>query len=143
MKKWLLLVAMLLCLSVGGCVEGETDGQVRLDSEVAEQIEDVGEGAVSILTALSSLLPWLIPFATGGGGLLAMYKRLKPKLTRAEVDKTNLAWGGEVLAEVLESVKVDYPDIWKNIGPGLRDVIKTSALLENTIRDFRHLAPKE
>ncbi len=143
MKKWLLLVAMLLCLSVGGCVEGETDGHVRLDPNTAEQFEDVAEGAVGIVTALSLLFPYLVPFAAGGAGILGTWKRLKPKLTAVQVENDNLAWGGELLAEALEGIKEDYPETWAKVGPGIHRAIKSSLSLENAIREFRHLAPKE
>ncbi len=143
MKKWLLLVMIVLCLSVGGCVEGDTDGQVRLDPNVADQIEGVAEGAVGILTALSPIFPYLIPFAVGGAGVLGTYKRLKPQLTKAEDDKTNLAWGGELLATMLDDIKENHPTVWVKIGPMIHNATKSSLALENAIREFRHLAPKE
>ena len=141
MKKLLLLV-MLLCLSVGGCVEGDTDGKVHLDPVVAEQVEDVGEGAVGILTALSPLFPWLIPFATGGGGLLAMWKRLKPKLTTAENKNTSLVLGGEILSIALQDVKDNHPAVWEKVGPLIKTTLRKSVEIENAVREFRSLMPK-
>ncbi len=143
MRKLLLLAVMSVCLLIGGCVDGETDGQVHLDPNTAEQIENVAEGAVSVLTALSPMFPYLLPFAAGGGGLLAMYRRLKPKLTAVQRDKNNLVWGGELLAEAIDGIKDEFPETWAKVGPGIHRALKSSLALENAIREFRHLAPKE
>lgn len=136
---WCILIIPLFWF---GCVESATDGQVHLDPVVAEQVEDVGEGAVGILTALSPLFPWLIPFATGGGGLLAMYKRLKPKLTTAENKNTSLVLGGEILSIALQDVKDNHPAVWEKVGPLIKTTLRKSVEIENAVREFRSLMPK-
>ena len=147
--KWLLLVAVLL-LSVGGCVEGiftdpVTGEQTKyhyIDPNVAEQYENAAEGLVTTGAALLPLLPWLAPFVAAGGGVLGTWKKLKPKLTAAGKEKDNFVRGGEVLATVLNDVKVNHPEVWTDVGPRISAVVKESAAIENAIREFRHLAPR-
>jgi len=147
--KRILFVAILI-LFAGGCVEGiftdpETGEQTKyryIDPNVAGKVEDAAEGVVGTMSALLPLLPWLAPFVAGGGGLLGMYKKMKPKLTASEAEKDNFVRGGEVLAMVLNEIKANHPDIWKDIGPRIRGAVKDSASLENAIRGFRHLAPR-
>ncbi len=137
----LLLPVVLLCLMLGGCVEGES-GQVHIDPAKVEQYESVAKGGISIMTLLSPLFPWLIPFATGGGGLLAMWKRLKPKLTQVESRNTALVLGGEALSMALQDVKDNHPAVWEKVGPLIKSTLKKSVEVENAVREFRSLLPK-
>ena len=140
MKKLLLVLVLLFAC---GCAVDEDSGNVYIDPAVAERYENVAEGAVDVVALLALSIPWLAPFATGGAGLFAMWKRLKPKLTNAERRSDNLVWGGELLAEALDGIKEDYPETWAKIGPGIHRALKSSLPMENAIREFRHLAPKE
>lgn len=145
--KWLLLVVVLL---LGGCVEGlftdpNTGEQTKyhyVDPNVAGQVENAVEGAAGTATALLPLLPWLAPFVTAGGGVLVAWKKLKPKLTASEKEKDNFVRGGEVLAMVLNEIKANHPDAWKDVGSRIRAIAKESVAIENAIREFRRLAPR-
>lgn len=145
--RWLLLVAVLL---IGGCVEGlftdpDTGEQTKyhyLDPNTAEQYENVAEGVVTTGVALLPLLPWLAPFVTGGGGLLAMWKKLKPQLTAANKEKDNSVRGGIVLAQVLEDIKVNHPDTWASISPAIHDSMVASSDVERAVMEFRRSVGK-
>ena len=147
MKK--VLIGLMLVFMVTGFVSCEWREDVetgkkhiRIDPNEAGKYEDAAEGSIGIMTALSPLFPFLIPVITGVGGALGIWRRLKPKLTASEEEKNNFVRGGEVLAMVLEELKTEHPDIWKDVGPKIEVLIKNSTLIENAIRGFRHLAPK-
>lgn len=142
MKKLLLVLVLALCVCVG-CVMDEVTGNVHVDPNVAATYESIATGAVSVTSALQSLFPWLAPIVTGLIGLLTMWRRLKPQLTDANRKNDDLVWGGEILATVLDEIKESQPEVWAKVGPGIHNAIKSSASVENAIREFRHLAPKE
>lgn len=149
MKKWLLAFMLSLCLL--GCVEGistdpNTGEQTEyhyVDPNVADSIEGTAEGVVGGMAALLPLLPWLAPFVTAGGGILATFKKMKPKLTAAEKEKSDFARGGAVLAAVLQEVKVKQPDMWDKIGPVIHNHLKYSKDIDAAIKEFRRLAPSD
>jgi len=149
MKK-LLFVVVLMFVAFSGCEKGiftdpETGEQKEyryIDPNKAAQYEVAVEGAVGLGAMLMPLLPWLAPFVTGGGGLLAMYKKLKPQLTASEKDKGNLVRGGTALAQVLEEIKVNYPDTWAHISPAIHDSMVASGEIETAVKEFRRSVSK-
>jgi len=138
--KWLLIV---LVLFMGGCLSsynpetGET--QHYIDPNVAQVVEDKAENVVGILTALSALFPAFVPIATAGGGALALWLKMKGKLTTVEADKDDFYRGGEILTMVLDEVKMKYPETWEKIKPRIEELYKQGANIETVIREFRHL----
>ena len=148
MKKLLLVLVLLFAC---GCVEGiytdsDTGEQTKyhyVDPNVADKYEDAAEGAVGTAAMLIPLLPWLAPFVTAGAGILATWKKLKPKLVASEEQKGDFVRGGELLAAALQEIKKNYPDTWEKISPMIMDSLRYSVRLENAVRKFRHLAPKE
>ncbi len=146
----LLFVVVLMFVAFSGCEKGiftdpETGEQKEyryLDPNRAASIEGAVEGTVGLAAVLLPLLPWLAPFVTGGGGLLAMYKKLKPQLTASEKDKGNLVRGGAALAQVLEEIKVNYPDTWAHISPAIHDSVGASSNVEGAIKEFRRSVSK-
>ena len=149
MKKGLVVFVVLLSLVTGwaGC-ELVTDAvtgkkHVRLDPDEAQKYEEGAEGLMGVLKAFVPVIPEIaVPAVAGLGGLLIMWKKLKPKLVASEEEKNNFVRGGEVLALMLEEIKTKHPEIWKDVGPKIDGLIKDSVSIENAIRGFRHLAPK-
>lgn len=153
MKKvrWLLFwLVLMLCVGytlgpIGGCVKGwytdpDTGEQTKysyVDPNVADKVENAVEGAVGTMALLLPLLPWLAPFLAGGGVGLATWKKLKPQLTAANKEKSDVVRGGAILTDILEIIKIDYPDLWKKIGPKIHDASTASATVEAAIKEFR------
>jgi len=143
MKK---LIVVLMLFFAGGCLSsvnpetGET--QHYIDPNVAERIEVGAQGAVDIMTALAPLFPFLTPVLGAGFGGLAIWKKLKPKLTTVEAEKDDFYRGGEVLSMVLEEIKLQHPDTWEKMKPKLDELTKESYKVESAIRGFRHLPAK-
>jgi len=152
MKKLLILsiLAITILFPVAGCMEAlwtnpETGEQTKyhyIDPNQAGKIEQPVEAAITLLSLLSTVWPFLTPIATAAGGICLAWKRLKPKLIASENEKDNFYRGGEILAYVLEETKTNHPDVWKEIGPMIESLIKHDSDIENAIRGFRHLYPK-
>lgn len=84
------------------------------------------------ITALSFVL----------GALATGYKfwvKLKAAKTKGDVQKL----AGAALSEALQLVKEDCPEIWEDIKPIIESECSRSPKVENTIREFRGLEPRD
>lgn len=139
MKTLIIALMIGICLLFTGC--GPETAEIISDPNVVV-IESAVEGAVGVVGLLGTLWPALIPIGTAGAGILAAYKRLKPKIIEANKENEKYYAAGETLATVLEDIKTNEPDLWEKIGPKIADATKTASDIEETIRGFRHLEPK-
>lgn len=119
-----------------GCDAGTTT-EIITDPNNITAMETAAEGAVGLTQALGALWPALIPVGTAAGGLLAMYKRLKPKVIEATKSSDKYFAGGKVLADVLDDIKKNEPDLWEEIGPRIDKAKGTVELADSAIRGFR------
>ena len=116
-----------------GCEQAQ---QIITDPNTVSTIENVAETGVTLTQLLGSLWPALIPIGTAGAGVLAVYKRLKPKLIEATKSKDKYFAGGEMLTEILEDIKLNEPDIWAKIGPEIKKM-SIHKDVESALKGFR------
>lgn len=150
--KYLFVVfAILLAINLfaTGCKISREGGelQIRLNPKVANNIEKGGEGALSLLTLLS-------PFLGPAGGIaigavttgLAVFKKIKPKLTEAQnkYELSNTVAG--ITVEAIEQIKIDNPKLWVLMAEKLRQECEDSGvdtkIVKNAIRGLRGLPAK-
>lgn len=152
MKKVMiyLLLAILFVGHISGCITNTDPATGKKttkwffdDPNTVKKVDEGAEAVVTLMTVLSAIFPVLTPVAGAAGGALVLWKKLKPKLVEAENQRDGYYAGGEVLAVVLEDIKINYPDIWKKIAPELEKGIKISTAIENAVRGFRGLPPKD
>ena len=132
---------LLIILAALGCEEMKAAISEPNNPTVAS-LEDAAEGAVGLTQVLGAIWPVLIPIGTAAGGVLAAYKRLKPKIIESQKQGDKYYAAGESLAAVLEDIKMNEPELWAKIAPKIEDAAKSATEIENTIRGFRHLPPK-
>ena len=121
MKK-LVLVAVLLVLSLGGCATTEmkpADGGGPPDPNAVAvtvnkmiPVEAVAEAGVGVLGILSMLWPGLLPLATAAGGILGTYKKLKPQIVAKTDEADSYYKAGELLTKALDDIKTTQPSTW-------------------------------
>jgi len=125
--------SILMALVIVGC----NPEQIISDPNVVSQIESVAEQGVTLTQTLGLIWPALLPIGGVAGGILGAYKRLKPKIKAAQDETNKCQAGGEVLADILEDVKNNEPDMWKKIGPQIAEASKISGNVSDAIRGFR------
>ncbi len=143
MKRKVLL-AMVLLICMGGCIKTTTDdGETtyRVDPNEIAKYEKPVEDTVNILTALSPLFPFLIPFATGIGGALGIWKLQKPKLVKARTKSELYYDTANSLVATLEKFKETNPTEYVKLKERLVKTIGSNT--ENVIRALRGLPPKK
>jgi len=144
--KW--FVICLVLLFVAGCVESidPVTGEklVQLDpntvvfiDKLAEgaRVAEIGGGALSVFWPLAGLVAGI------AGGLVSMWRRLKPQVAEARKE-TELYYNtaGAIVAAI-EQFKTDYPDDWGKLETQLEKLIGEKA--EAVIRALRNLPIKE
>lgn len=150
-KCLFMIFAMLLAINlfVTGCEISRENGevQIRLNPKTAESIEKGGEGALGLLKILS-------PFIGPAGGIaigaittgLAVFKKIKPKLTEAQnkYEMSNTVAG--ITVEAIEQIKKDNPKLWDSMAKKLRKECEDSGIdtkaVKNVIRGLRGLPAK-
>ena len=135
----ILIWIMILIVVLSGCDQAN---QIISDPNTMPQIESGAEAAVTLTQILGTIWPALIPVGAAGGGILAAYKRLKPKIVESQRQGDKYYAAGETLAAILDDIKLNHPDIWEKMKPKITEVTKAGSDLENTIRGFRHLPPR-
>ena len=135
--KTLVFIGMIgFILLFMGCGEGQ---KIITDPNTVKIIEDTAGAAVTITQGLGALWPALIPIGTAGAGILAAYKRLKPKIEAANKTTDKCLAAGSTLTTILEDIKVNEPDLWKKIGPKIAAASESAKDIETTIADFRRV----
>jgi len=134
MKALIFLQVLIIAVVI---MIGCQDGMILSDPNVVGQIEVVAEQGITLTQILGMLFPALLPIGTAAAGLLAMYKRLKPKIKAAQDETDKYHAGGATLAMVLEDIKTNEPEMWKKIGPEIAKATSTSKDIESAIRGFR------
>ena len=143
MKKLIFLAPIIFW---AGCITSTNEKGEKtysVDPNVAAKAELTAEAGITLVQALGLIWPALLPVATAGAGVIATYKKIKPKLTEATNEAETYYKAGEVLSTALEEIKTQQPEIWAKVAPELEKYISASHNIENAIRGFRHLAPKE
>jgi len=146
--KWIVIVMiMMIVLFVAGCVESTNPATgaklYQLDPNTAAFLDKVAEGAnVAEIggNALSVFWPIAGLIAGIAGGLVGMWRRLKPQITKAQEEADlyyNTAAG--VVASI-EKFKAEYPEDWEKLEVELTKLIGERA--EAVIRALRGLPKK-
>lgn len=145
-----LTLTLLLCLGLGCLKEttvdpntGESETTWRVDPNKADQGEAIAEVAIGAGGLASAFLPWLAPFVTAGVGGLAAWRKMRPKLEEATHERDISVKAGATLAEALQMLKVKHPGVWEDIKPVIEKVAKPTSEIEDAIRGFRGLSPRD
>jgi len=143
MKKLLIcMVLLVVALVVAGCVPG-TDPNTgaktwRFDPNAAATAEKYVETGTSIMTVLAPIFPVLYPVLLITGGVLAGWRKMKPKVTKAQNRAELCHTAIESLVVAIEELKEVSPESWEK----LKEKIKVGPEIENIIRAIRLLPPK-
>ena len=146
MKKWLISIVFVLCMScLSGC-DKEIDDQgnvtYRADPCTVAKVEQGTEAGISLLGILSVFWPALIPVATAAAGVYGTYKKVKPKLDIARTEANLYHTSTHTLVAVIEELKRKQPELWAKLKPYLEDS-KMSKNIENVILALRNLPAKD
>jgi hypothetical protein len=141
-KAWTIWASLAtVMLACAGCLVGvdpETGERTySLDANAAGKFEQGAEAGVTVVQGLSALFPALLPVGAAGAGILATWRKIKPKLVEASNERDTYFKAGEALATALEDVKTHSPETWEKIAPVLKTAVSKSATVENAIRGFR------
>jgi len=145
MKKVMLLYVLWSLLFIGcRTFVDEQGNQVTMaDPNAIGKVEIAAEAAVGTAGALSLFWPALAPLAGIAAGILGTWRKMKPQVMAKTTEAGKYYTAGEVLAATLEDIKTTQPDTWAKIGPAIEKALKPATAVENTIRGFRHLPPKQ
>jgi len=150
-KYLFMIFAMLLAMNlfVTGCeiVKEGGESRIRLNPKAANSIEKGGENALSLLTILA-------PFFGPVGGIavgtvatgLAVFKKVKPKLTEAQnkFELSNTVAG--IAVEAIEEIKINNPKLWDSMAEKLQKECEgcgmDTRIVKNFIRGLRGLPAK-
>ncbi len=140
MKKRLAILLTLVFFV--GCVKTiDEQGKKtwRLDPIKTEKVEKTIEEGASLIGALyPPALAAIIPLL----GALGYWKtKIKPKFLEARTEANLYHASTHTLVQVVEDIKKNQPEIWKEIEPFLKSRIGTNT--ENVIRAMRGLPAKE
>lgn len=144
MKK-LLGVALVLCLVVGCIQQQDETGEptVVIDPEVVATIDGVAEfGDVAVAVAGPLSIYW--PPAAGIAGIIAgvvgAWRKMKPKLTKAETEASKAYVVTEAIVYAIEEFKKTNRDDWEKLKSQLTKTIGPET--ENVIRALRGLTER-
>lgn len=146
----LLLLTVLLCLGLGCLKEttvdpntGEIETAWRVDPNKADQGEAIADALVGAGGLASLFWPALVPLVSVGGGVLATWRKMRPKLEQATHERDIGFKAGAAMAEALQMLKVKHPGVWDDVKPKIEAVAKPASEIENVIRGFRGLSPRD
>ena len=149
-RRILLLLTVLLCLGLGCLKEttvdpntGEIETSWRVDPNKADQSEAIADALVGAGGLASLFWPALVPLVSVGGGVLATWRKMRPKLEQATHERDVSHKAGAVLAEGYTRLKEVHPLVWEDIKPIIEKVAKPTSEIENAIRGFRGLSPRD
>lgn len=141
-----LLLTVLLCLGLGCLKEttvdpntGEAETTWRLDPNQADKGEAIAEVAIDAGGLASLFWPALVPLFSLGGGVLATWRKMRPKLEQATHERDIAYKAGTTLAEGYEFLKEKHPSVWDDVKPIIQKATKPASEMENAIRGFRGL----
>lgn len=146
-------IVFLALVFFGGCVATKmNDGTTKWEmlpewEEKLEQAEEVGEGALGLLTALAPLLGPVGGIAVGGLATgLTILKKARPKLEAVENKYQLSNTVASISVEALEQIKKDHPKLWAELSTKLQKECEESGidtkLVKNAIRGLRGLPAK-
>lgn len=128
MKKLILLTCCLLAFALPGCES--TDEGTQLKPAVAktfDKVADVTEDALPVLGGVSLFWPPASAIAGIVGGLLVMWRKLKPQVTTARDEAEFYGSLTKALVVSIEMWRKERPDEWEYLGDKLSEVIGTKA----------------
>ena len=146
----LLLLTLLLCLGLGCLKEttvdpntGETETTWQVDPNKADKGEAIAEVAVGAGGVASLFWPALVPLVSAGAAGLATWRKIRPKLEQATHERDVGFKAGSAMAEAFDFLKEKHPAVWDDVKPIIEKVTKPASEMENTIRGFRGLSPRD
>ena len=144
MKKWILSLVLLVCIS--GCVKSQDDqGRItyRIDPNTAMKYEKPIEGAITILEVLTPFVPYAGTAAVALLTALGIWKgKIKPKLTEARTEANLAHTATHTVVSIIEDIKIKQPELWEKMKPEFIDS-QMSKNIENVVRAIRRLPAKE
>ncbi len=152
MRKWMLTMVAVLILCVG-CVTSEDPEtgkkKYSVDPNAAEKVEASVEAGITLLKVLSIAWPPLLSVVSIAGGGLAVWRKAKPQITKAQSEAEIYHTLGSVTVDGINEWRKLFPEQWEQLKEEL-DKLKDKALspedrkkIENLIRGFRGKPPKE
>lgn len=144
-----LATLVVVSLFVVGCAISKENGgvKVRLNPNVADKIEDVGEAAVGVAQSVTPLVGPAGGLLAGGLATgLALFKKFKPKLTQfqTKAEMSNTVAG--ITVGTFETLKKEHPEVWAKCSEKIRkeclEANIDTKVLENFIRGLRGLPAK-
>ena len=149
---WYLMLFLIACnLFLAGCQfeKNAETGKIewRVEPKVADNIEAGMEGGIGILEILTPLLGPVGGITAGTlATALAVFKKLKPKITEYK-SKAELSHAvASVSVEALDIIKERHPDTWKDVENTVRKLIVDNGIptaeIKNAIRGLRGLPVK-
>lgn len=149
-RTYSILMLVSILMIIGGCIAYEAeDGttKYKLIPGLGDKIEEGGEGTLNLLTLLSPLLGPAGGIAIGAVTTgLAVFKKVKPKLTEAQnkYELSNTVAG--IAVEAIEQIKKDNPKLWDSMAEKLRQECEESGIdtkiVKNCIRGLRGIPAK-
>ena len=146
----LLLLTLLLCLGLGCLKEttvdpntGEVETTWRVDPNKADQGEAIADAVVGAGGLASLFWPALVPLVSVGGGVLATWRKMRPKLEQATHERDVGFKAGAAMAEAFDFLKEKHPLVWDDVKPIIEKVTKPASEMENAIRGFRGKLPRD
>lgn len=149
-RTYSILMLFSLLMIFGGCItEIAEDGTktYKLAPGTSDKISEGGEGVLNLLNLLAPLLGPVGGLAIGGVTTgLAVFKKIKPKLTEAQgkYELSNTVAG--ITVDVIEQLKEDNPKLWDSLSVKLQKECEDSGidtkLVKNFIRGLRGLPAK-
>ena len=148
-SRILLLFTLLLCLGLGCLKEttvdpnsGEPVTTWRVDPNKADQGEAIADVVVGVGGVAGMFWPAAIPIVSLLGGILGTWRKMRPKLEQATAERDISFKAGATLAEAFRIVKEKHPAVWDDVKPIIEAVTVPTSEMENVIRGFRGLPPK-
>lgn len=142
-KLCMLLLVLIFVCCVSGCISkiNPETGQktVSADSNSVVKIEVATEGAITILGILSAFFPVLIPVTAAAMAVYGTWRKVKPKLTKAQTDAELYHATTSAVVMAIENYKTANPTEWLKLEEKLLGVVGPNA--NNVIRAIRNLPP--
>ena len=128
MNKLILTICLLAVLALPGCES--TDEGTQLRPDVAETLDNaavVAEASTPALMAVSVLWPPATAVVSVLSGLLIMWRKLKPQVTKAKDEAEFYGDITEAIVDSIEEWKKVRPDDWEYLEAELVKVIGPKA----------------
>ncbi len=153
MKNLIMLMVCVILAGVAGCVTSTdpTTGQqqVSVDPNVVEQAEAGAVAVAGILALLIPFFPWAFPALTALAGVIATWRKMKPKIVNAQSETEMYHSIASSVVLGIEEYKKLYPEKWEDLAEEL-EALKNKIIspedrlkIENVIRGLRGLMPTD